>query len=127
MWAHGLLLDVADMCVCCCSPKVNFCGYSIPHPSEPKMNMRLQTAGTQLRPLPLLRCLSPSPCSRTAETSAKPPPRLSLSLPLSLAGEEVNATMKTGLSDLCRLTEHIGETFKEALGTLPRCGALCCS
>ena len=25
------------------SPKVNFCGYSIPHPSEPKMNMRLQT------------------------------------------------------------------------------------
>lgn len=25
------------------SPKVDFCGYSVPHPYEPKMNMRLQT------------------------------------------------------------------------------------
>ncbi|CAN0044827.1 unnamed protein product [Ascophyllum nodosum] len=24
---------------------VDFCGYSVPHPSEPKMNMRLQTTG----------------------------------------------------------------------------------
>jgi len=27
------------------SPKVEFCGYSIPHPSEPKMNLRIQTYG----------------------------------------------------------------------------------
>ncbi|EPS41213.1 hypothetical protein H072_4935 [Dactylellina haptotyla CBS 200.50] len=27
------------------NPKVEFCGYSIPHPSEPKMNMRIQTYG----------------------------------------------------------------------------------
>lgn len=26
-----------------CSPEVEFCGYSIPHPSEPKMNIRIQT------------------------------------------------------------------------------------
>ena len=25
------------------SPDTQFCGYTIPHPSEPKMNMRLQT------------------------------------------------------------------------------------
>jgi len=34
-----------------CSPDVEFCGYSIPHPSEPKLNMRIQTYG---RILPLL-------------------------------------------------------------------------
>ncbi|KAK6541699.1 RNA polymerase subunit AC19 [Orbilia ellipsospora] len=27
------------------NPQVEFCGYSIPHPSEPKMNMRIQTYG----------------------------------------------------------------------------------
>lgn len=25
------------------SPDVDFCGYSIPHPSDPKMNLRIQT------------------------------------------------------------------------------------
>ena len=28
-----------------CSPDVEFCGYSIPHPSEDKMNIRIQTYG----------------------------------------------------------------------------------
>ncbi|CAN6645529.1 DNA-directed RNA polymerases I and III subunit RPAC2 [Trichomonascus vanleenenianus] len=27
------------------NPDVEFCGYSIPHPSEPKMNIRIQTYG----------------------------------------------------------------------------------
>ena len=27
----------------CYSPQVDFCGYSIPHPSEAKMHMRIQT------------------------------------------------------------------------------------
>lgn len=26
-------------------PNVDFCGYSMPHPSENKMNLRLQTSG----------------------------------------------------------------------------------
>lgn len=30
------------------SPDVEFCGYSIPHPSEAKMNLRIQTWGTYL-------------------------------------------------------------------------------
>jgi DNA-directed RNA polymerase I and III subunit RPAC2 len=27
------------------SSQVDFCGYSIPHPSEAKMNVRIQTTG----------------------------------------------------------------------------------
>ncbi|KAI7862130.1 RNA polymerase Rpb3/Rpb11 dimerization domain-containing protein, partial [Spinellus fusiger] len=27
------------------NPQVNFCGYSIPHPSEAKLNLRIQTTG----------------------------------------------------------------------------------
>jgi len=30
----------------CPSPDVAFCGYSIPHPSENKINLRIQTNGT---------------------------------------------------------------------------------
>uniref|UniRef100_A0A7N0ZZG5 DNA-directed RNA polymerase RBP11-like dimerisation domain-containing protein n=1 Tax=Kalanchoe fedtschenkoi TaxID=63787 RepID=A0A7N0ZZG5_KALFE len=30
---------------CCCSPRVQFCGYSIPHPSENRVNIRIQTTG----------------------------------------------------------------------------------
>ncbi|KAL2828263.1 DNA-directed RNA polymerase [Aspergillus cavernicola] len=30
----------------CFSPDVEFCGYTIPHPSEPKMNLRIQTYDT---------------------------------------------------------------------------------
>lgn len=26
-------------------PETDFCGYSVPHPYEPKMNVRLQTKG----------------------------------------------------------------------------------
>ncbi|QCE12796.1 DNA-directed RNA polymerases I and III subunit RPAC2 [Vigna unguiculata] len=28
-----------------CSPRVAFCGYSIPHPSENRVNIRVQTTG----------------------------------------------------------------------------------
>ena len=28
-----------------CSPNVTFCGYSVPHPSERKINFRIQTNG----------------------------------------------------------------------------------
>jgi DNA-directed RNA polymerase subunit L len=33
------------------SPDVEFCGYTIPHPSETKMNIRIQTWG-ELPPVP---------------------------------------------------------------------------
>lgn len=37
-WLYDVLIIVL-------SPDVEFCGYSIPHPSEPKMNVRIQTYG----------------------------------------------------------------------------------
>lgn len=33
---------------CLFSPDVEFCAYAIPHPSEPKMNIRIQTYGASL-------------------------------------------------------------------------------
>jgi hypothetical protein len=37
-----------------CSPRVSFCGYSIPHPSDAKVNIRVQTTGRSLIIPPLL-------------------------------------------------------------------------
>lgn len=33
-----------------CSPEVEFCGYSVPHPSENKIHLRIQTRGMQSYP-----------------------------------------------------------------------------
>lgn len=35
-----------DVMLLCYSPRVSFCGYSIPHPSEARVNIRVQTTGT---------------------------------------------------------------------------------
>uniref|UniRef100_A0A7R9U1D2 DNA-directed RNA polymerases I and III subunit RPAC2 n=1 Tax=Pinguiococcus pyrenoidosus TaxID=172671 RepID=A0A7R9U1D2_9STRA len=35
--------------------ETHFCGYSIPHPSEPKMNMRLQTTDKEMPAIDLLK------------------------------------------------------------------------
>lgn len=43
------------------SPAVEFCGYTIPHPSDPKMNVRIQTNGMFLLLL-LLSCLLAECC-----------------------------------------------------------------
>ena len=45
---------LADDLVWYDSPDVEFCGYSIPHPAEPKMNLRIQTYGEFLSCLLLL-------------------------------------------------------------------------
>ena len=39
----------ARVLTCISSPEVEFCGYTIPHPSEPKMNIRIQTYGNIAR------------------------------------------------------------------------------
>lgn len=41
------------MCFLFCSPNVVFCGYTVPHPAEAKMNFRIQTS--QGRALDVLR------------------------------------------------------------------------
>lgn len=71
------------------SPDVEFCAYSIPHPSEPKMNIRIQTYGK----------LSSS-CS-TVSIPANP---------LVQDGTAVNA-LKKGLSDLQDVCDVVAEKF----------------
>jgi hypothetical protein len=39
----NLLMHSDAIPSCFCSPSVQFCGYSMPHPSEPKINIRIQT------------------------------------------------------------------------------------
>lgn len=41
--SHLCSLSNGSIIACNCSPDVDFCGYTIPHPSEPKMHIRLQT------------------------------------------------------------------------------------
>ena len=43
------------------TPEVSFCGYSVPHPAEPRMNLRLQTIGPPATEV-LLDALLPSVC-----------------------------------------------------------------
>ena len=40
VWLRRLYLMYADMFFC--SPRVEFCGYSAPHPSEDKIHLRIQ-------------------------------------------------------------------------------------
>lgn len=41
----SLFLKVEAIIFILCSPRVTFCGYSIPHPSEARVNIRVQTTG----------------------------------------------------------------------------------
>lgn len=49
------------------SPEVELCGYSIPHPSEAKMNIRIQTYGSSLFVRHNLALLMPDAGEMTAE------------------------------------------------------------
>lgn len=37
--------DETKLLMFSCSPRVSFCGYSIPHPSDNRVNIRVQTTG----------------------------------------------------------------------------------
>lgn len=82
------------------SPEVDFCGYSVPHPSEPKMNVRIQTKdGT---------------CPRT-------PARVLISFVvvrvlmvcvLFGAGKPSVEALRKGLNDLVSIAEYTLGTFQ---------------
>lgn len=42
MWSVEKSFDVK---LTLCSPEVEFCGYTAPHPSEPKIHLRIQMYG----------------------------------------------------------------------------------
>ncbi|CAI0392971.1 unnamed protein product [Linum tenue] len=44
-----LLCDELTRMRYCCSPRVSVCGYSIPHPSDARVNIRIQTTGDPAR------------------------------------------------------------------------------
>lgn len=73
------------------SPDVEFCAYTIPHPSEPKMNFRIQTYG------------------KTCYIGAKACLDVRLTPP-SLDGAAVDA-LKKGLHDLQDVCDVVAEEF----------------
>lgn len=72
------------------SPDVEFCGYSIPHPSEPKLNLRIQTYGSR--------------------------DRGSISDMAGDGGKTAVDALEKGLDDLMALCGAVEEKFHAALG-----------
>ncbi|TDH71599.1 hypothetical protein CCR75_001046 [Bremia lactucae] len=62
------------------NPDVDFCGYTIPHPSEPMMHIRLQTR----------------------------------------QGAPADEAMRAGLTDLRKVTSHIGDAYRKELKAFKR-------
>ena len=87
----------------CNSPQVTFCGYSIPHPTEDSVNIRVQTTGV----LPGLVQLCSSLCSSSASGSSSPQVSSSSSSSGSGCGRktggsiEVPPARRSGCSSLC--------------------------
>lgn len=88
MTKYGNGLSMSHVCV---SPQVTFCGYSIPHPSENKMNIRLQTTGNEFA----MVCLT-------------------------LLGAPATETFRTGLRDLDAMCEHIIGVFEDKANEFER-------
>ncbi|GJN28071.1 hypothetical protein PR202_gb16152 [Eleusine coracana subsp. coracana] len=70
------------------SPRVAFCGYSIPHPADNKVNIRVQTTG--------IRSCTPDTC-------------------ILLAGDPAKDVLKDALQDLMVMCQHIRGTFDNAV------------
>ncbi|KDN66533.1 hypothetical protein CSUB01_00978 [Colletotrichum sublineola] len=87
------------------NPDVEFCAYAIPHPSEAKMNLRIQTYGEYPPPfLSLSPSIIPSPYL---------PERFQTHTDLAPDGTAVSALQK-GLKDLQALSDTVAEEFIRA-------------
>lgn len=82
------------------SPEVELCGYSIPHPSEAKMNIRIQTYGSL--PLVLLRPVNAR--GGREESWAH----------LWTVGTSVYDVLEKGFNDLMDLCDVVTEKFTSA-------------
>lgn len=83
----------------CTSPQVTFCGYSIPHPAENKMNIRLQTAGA---------CASPGQGGGGILGSGLDGGCLTHQREI---GERADVTFRRGLDNIIAVCEHVKSTF----------------
>ena len=79
----------------CClySPAVEFCGYTIPHPSEDKMNLRIQTYGMFWRTVSL---------------------RILLTYHLIIENTTATDALEKGLDDLMDLCDVVTDKFTHA-------------
>ncbi|KAI9796227.1 MAG: RNA polymerase subunit AC19 [Candelina submexicana] len=85
------------------NPDVEFCGYSIPHPSEAKMNIRIQTYSQSNN-------YSLSCCSRDI---------VDILIVLDLGGTVYEALEK-GFNDLANLCDVVTDEFTAARDAFPR-------
>lgn len=89
-----------------CSPKVDFCGYSIPHPSESALQLRLQTRGVFSSTAVLATIANGS--------TNHPPNRGGVSAVGTSTADEV---LEEGLRSLKEICSHVRDTFEEAVAT----------
>ena len=91
------------------SPRVEFAGYSIPHPSEKKINLRIQTNGAAAA------AVGPHTINHRGLGSNSPPPFSSLlfSSPFTRTGS-ITATeaLRTALLRLQDLSDMVREKFQ---------------
>lgn len=103
------------------SPRVEFCGYSAPHPSEKKINIRIQTNGRHPLKTPLflgfLLLSSPAHDCPTLSCSAPDCSCLCLSHVCVLATGDITATeaLREALVRLQQLSDDIQQRFKEKM------------
>lgn len=89
------------------SPRVALCGYSIPHPSEAKVNIRVQTTGTynyNYNPFPENMHLSPSFNHEHYLHSYS-----------TIAGDPAKEVLKDSCQDLMMICQHVRSTFEQAV------------
>ncbi|CAG8516475.1 8358_t:CDS:2 [Cetraspora pellucida] len=94
------------------NPEVEYCGYSIPHPSEDKLNIRIQTTDIKKIMWSTSALLLNMLLIRTSER----PTRLEANKKYIKAYNNIENTtaieaMRKGLEDLKIICDHIKETF----------------
>lgn len=92
------------------SPDVEFCGYSIPHPSESKLNIRIQTYGTSIHIYPF-----PHPQVPYKPHHAPHPQKTNPSSPHASDNASVYAVMDKALNDLEAMCDVVLEKFTDAV------------
>ena len=74
-----------------CSPHVSFVGYSIPHPSEKVVNLRIQTTGALTIPITFSDMAS---CVRSRKSSCHIPSKIVCVAPSQICNRWLLATLQ---------------------------------
>ena len=88
------------------SERVDFCGYCVPHPSEKKIHLRLQTNGWLIFLVTLAGLIHPS----FVEHSFDP-----VLIDFPFIGEPATDVLREGISNLSALCDHVLEVFDASI------------